>query len=555
MEHASTVDIGRRKRNANGINEDSVATAVFENHHRGTGRSVGVFVLGDGVGGEASGDVASFLTTTIVRAHLSNAVLGDGTDHPDRFDIGAYDDTPPTVEESSALSEEGVRRAIQTGIDEAHSHVQEYARDVGERPATTVVAAVYADGQLHYGWAGDSRLYVVNREHGTIEQLTRDHAVTNDLMAQGEIEDEEHARVHEDATAITNAVGGSGHGKPTVDVQFGSAPVYREDVLLLTSDGLIDAYPNVAPLRAAYEAADDTEPVRADIRETLVTDDEIRDFVLQADDLGAAVEALVDFANERGGKDNLSIALATDPDAAATPADLSPRGQGESPELVDRETQIESPPDPDGEDASSTTGAGAGTTENLDTVTEAADSNTESERVPAENVVRLCEGDPPTVAVAVIGEDRVFEVGDGVTIGRVTDSADDRPDIGLDVGGDGIVEPLHTTIRYDEAADEWRVYDSSSSGTYVETDPGEWLLLLSEEGVELHRELGFDPGAATEESITDSTVLADGTAFTLQDPRDDETVTFQFFRNVSDAQDPDNRTEETGESTFERFLV
>lgn len=557
MEHASTVDIGTRKRRASGINEDSVATTVLENHHRETGRSVGIFVLGDGVGGEASGDVASFLTTTVVRKHLTDAVLGSGTDVLDRFDVDAYEGTPPTVSEDvsqeAALSEERIRAVIQEGIDAAHHHVQQYARDVGERPATTVVAAVYADGRLHFGWAGDSRLYVVNRKHESIQQLTRDHAVTNRLLEQGEIDDEEHARVHEDATAITNAVGGSGHGKPSIDVEFGSVPIYSEDILLLTSDGLIDAYPDVAPLRAAYKQADETASIRAEIRETLVTDDEIRDLVLRADDLQEGVESLVAFANERGGKDNLSITMASDPAAAPTPDRLPARGiEADRAKLAGQETEIESPDEPDAE----SNGSGTSTSEpepNGEAAVETGDDpNSAPDSGATADVVSIRADESPTAAIRIVGEERVFEIGDGISLGRVTDSTEDGPDIGLDVGGEGIVEPAHTTVEYVDDAEEWRIRDLSSSGTYVEVDPGEWMLLLSEEGVELHREHGFDPGAAAEEKLSETEPLANGTVFTLQDPRSPETVEFQFFGDVEDAQGRPDRGEGT---EFNSFVV
>lgn len=551
MKHASTVDIGTRKRKASGINEDSVATTVLENHHRARSRSIGIFVLGDGVGGEASGDVASFLTTTVVRKYLTEALLGPATDNLDRFEIEAYEGTPPTVSDDvsqeAVLSPERIRTAIQEGIDSAHSHVQQYARDVGARPATTVVAGVYADGRLHYGWVGDSRLYVVNRRHESIQQLTKDHAVTNQLLEQGEIDDEEYARVHEDVTAITNAIGGSGHGKPTVDVEFGSVPVYREDTILLTSDGLIDAYPDIGPLRAAYEQADDTESVRKEIRDTLVTDDEILDIILQAEDLQDGVESLIDFANDRGGKDNLSITLATDPEAASSPAKLPDRG-------INTETAVQSEDGDDVPDSDpSDPGPADGPTE-TDSST-ANESSPDPDPIPASNVVSLCDGEPPTAAIAVVGEEQIFEVGDGVAIGRVTESTDDGPDIGLDVGMEGIVEPFHTTVEYDESDGEWQVRDMSSSGTYVEMDPGEWMLLLSEEGAELHRQHGFDPDAAAEENLAETVSLKNGTAFTLQDPRDDETVTFQFFGDVDDARDRSKRREQTDDNQFSQFLV
>jgi len=536
MEHASTVDIGARKRRGGGINEDSVATAVFENHHRETGRSVGIFVLGDGVGGEASGDIASFLATTIVRKRLTKLLQGPATDILHRFDIGAYGETPPTMQDVSdprgALDEERIRTAIHDGINMAHQHIQEYAREIGARPATTVVAGVYIDGELHYGWAGDSRCYVVNTEHEEMTQLTRDHAVTNKLLENGEIEHEEYARVHEDATAITNAVGGSGHGKPAVDVEFGSAEIYEDDLIMLTSDGLIDAYPDVRPLREQYQEADDREAVCEEIRETVVTEEEIREIILDAPDLDAAVEELVDFANDRGGKDNLSITLARDSAADPTPDSLPTRGA---------ETRWR-----DAEDAvASDSGNKSGDTGDE---TDGSGRSKSDESAAADS-----DGDPSSAAIAVPGEETLFEISGDVTVGRASDG--EKPDIPLDVDEEAIVEQTHTVVTFDDGSDEWRVTDTSSSGTYVEVDDGEWLLLLSSEGAELHREHGFDPGAAAERDLSETTALEDGMAFTLEDPRNDEAVVCQFFTSVERARTLMKRGEVADSTQFSRFLM
>lgn len=340
MEHASTIHIGARKQREGGINEDGVATAVLENHHRDTERPVGVFVLGDGVGGAAGGDVASFLATTVVRKRLVETLAGPATDRPDVHGVEGLD-AVPTVDERPDDVEAWLRETIQEAVDDAHAAIQEFAREAGGRPATTLVVAVYLDGTLHYAWAGDSRLYLVNAAREKIQQLTADHAVTNQLLENGEIDDEEYARVHPDTTAITRAVGGSPYGEPTVDLEFGTADVYADDHILLTSDGLVDAFPNVGPLREDYERADDKAAVRETIRETLVTDDEIRDVVLDAADLATAAEDLVAFANDRGGKDNLSVVLARDPTAPETPAFLPQRGVDAGESLTDRETVIE----------------------------------------------------------------------------------------------------------------------------------------------------------------------------------------------------------------------
>lgn len=554
MEHASTVDIGERKRRSGGVNEDSIATAVLENHHRSTSRPVGIFVLGDGVGGEDSGDVASFLATTVVRKRLTEALLGAGTDVLDRFAVDAYDGPPPTADDppESALSPRRIRSAIQDAVDAAHKRVQEYAKETDGRLATTLVVAVYVDGRLHYGWVGDSRAYLVNTRHGEIQQLTEDHAVTNDLLEQGEIDDEAYARVHDDATAITNAVGGSPYGKPTVDVEFGSTEVYREDVIVLTSDGLIDAYPNVAPLRKEYERADDTERAREEILEALVTDDEIRDIILDAADLKEGVEELVTFANDRGGKDNLSITLARDRTADPSPPSLPNRDAvAESDGLIDQETVIESPEagsnadrEPDADTGSSpspgsTPTPGSGT-----------DGSTEEDR---SEVVSATDTGLTTAAITIAGTETIYEIVDGVTIGRDDDEADGNgPNIGLVVEDDS-VECNHARIERDDDGDWW-IRDTSTAGTFVEDD-GEWLHLRSRETSGDGRQADGNPEADAPDDPHRpegaTCRLRDGTAFSLEDPRETDPVTFRFYTSVDRARN--RRGETTDDGLLDRF--
>jgi serine/threonine protein phosphatase PrpC len=513
MDHASTIDIGARKRRQDGINEDGVATAVFENHHRDVARPLGVFVLADGVGGEAAGDVASFIATTVVRKRLVADLLGPATDLPGRFGVEALaDDGAPTAEgglpgeaaadDGDGLSAAAVEEAIQAAVNDAHQEIQSFARDVGARPATTVVACVYVDGTLHYGWVGDSRAYLLNERHGEIQQLTRDMAVTTEMVERGEIDDVE-ARVHEDATAITDALGGSGHGKPEVDVAFDSVELYAEDVLLVTSDGVVDAYPRVGPLRDAYREADDKDAAREELLDVLVTDDEIRDHVLDAPDLRTAAADLVEFANDRGGKDNLSIVLARDPGAPSTPDRLPPRGADAGGEaLASQETIIE-PATTDGE---SDEDADDGTAEDGDT----DDAEGEAE-LPAS---RLPDGRPgPTAAVRIGGDDTVYEVGDGFTVGRVGEEDGETPNVGLVLDDERIT---HHHAAFEHDGDDWFVRDVGGAGTFVRTPDGDWLGL---------------------EGDDDTVPLADGTAVALQDPREDPSVVLQFYDSVERARE------------------
>ena len=576
MEYASTIDIGARKQRRDGINEDAIATAVFENHHRRTERPLGIFVLGDGVGGEDCGDVAAFLATTVVRKRLTTALLGTGTDVPEAFGIDAYEPVPPTSEDEAdvevPVSESRIRTAIQESVDAAQRHVQEFARSIGGRPATTLVVGVYVDGQLHYGWVGDSRIYLINERHEEARQLTRDHAVTNELLEEGEIDDEVYARVHPDATAITNAVGGSAHGSPSVDVEFGTAEIYRDDIMLFTSDGVIDAYPDNRSLREAYHAASDVDAAREEIRESLVTDDEIRDVVLAADDLSAAVDDLVALANDRGGKDNLSVTLARDLGTTPSPDSPPPRGTAtDARALTDQATVIE-PADGRDEDGSgdrdSVSGSDSASASAPASGSEPAGSGSEPAERPAaddasgagtdepepsaapggsdrsqsaggtEKVVSAGEGEPPSAALTIAGDETIFEVVDGVTIGRTVDDRDRNPNIGLVVDDDEPVEANHARLEFDEDG-YWRIRDISAVGTFVEADdaPGQWKVLLSEQGAALHRRHGFDPSAAAQSDLDETTRLRNGSAFTLEDPRKEEPITFRFFASVDRARE------------------
>ncbi|WP_058995461.1 PP2C family serine/threonine-protein phosphatase [Haloarcula sp. CBA1127] len=375
MRYSTNYDIGDRKR-GQGINEDSVSLTVFEEGHRDgyrgqdrpqsqdpttaddgeaadvtdepadtettadtdddtdtadaedadtsgaddsglpMNRSAGVFVVADGAGGHDAGDIASYITTTIVAEQLAPVAIRTARSYPGGFDVDVARDVLP-----DPPGERELETAVAEAMTAAHREIIRYASETGTQSYTTVVAGIYADGKLHYGWVGDSRAYVVNSARETISPLTRDHAVVQEWVDSDEIDPVE-AHVHPNGNEITRALGGSGYEDPdeaTVGVDTRTVRLYAEDTVLATSDGLIDAQTDAPELYEEYVDSDHADSVAERIRDEVVTDDEIRDVVLDASSLDAASQEFVSLANDRGGKDNISVLLFADSALPKTP--------------------------------------------------------------------------------------------------------------------------------------------------------------------------------------------------------------------------------------------
>ncbi|WP_262178685.1 PP2C family protein-serine/threonine phosphatase [Haloarcula laminariae] len=301
-------------------------------------RSAGVFVLADGAGGHDAGDAASYIATTVVAENLAPVAINAVRSHPEEFDIDISPDVLP-----EPLGPEDIQTGLENAIIKAHREIIRYADDSGTKSYTTVVAGVYADGQLHLGWVGDSRAYLVNDAREEIVRLTKDHAVVEEWADQGEIDDVE-AHVHPDGNQITRALGGSGHEDPDramVEVDTRSVRLFAEDTVLATSDGLIDAQTDAPELYEEYLEADRSAEMAETVRDAVVTDEEIRDVLLSADSLDDAAAEYVTLANERGGKDNISVLLFEDGTLPSTPSGGIPvRAADPDVDLSERDTVI-----------------------------------------------------------------------------------------------------------------------------------------------------------------------------------------------------------------------
>lgn len=177
-----------------------------------------LFVVADGMGGHAAGDVASQMVIDAV------AALPLESDPRDQM--------------------QALRRAIQGAH---HSILGEIASTGAGTMGATVVALMISGAHFVCFWAGDSRLYRLRE--GEIEMLTADHSVVGALVAAGQLSWDE-AEHHPQSNAITRAVGVGDE----LELDKIRGNVARGDRYLICSDGL-NKYADLATLRNALTGA------------------------------------------------------------------------------------------------------------------------------------------------------------------------------------------------------------------------------------------------------------------------------------------------------------
>ncbi|HEY5023097.1 MAG TPA: protein phosphatase 2C domain-containing protein, partial [Gemmatimonadaceae bacterium] len=191
---AARTDVGRIRKG----NEDSLHASA--NAYRG------LFIVADGMGGHAAGEVASEMSVEIVSHDLS-----------DLNDL------------ESAEAHERVARALR----DANRAVYERTRTERDKlgMGSTVSALLLSESRYVVGHVGDSRIYIVR--DGQMRQLTKDHSLVQEQVDAGLLTPEQ-ARRHPQSNVITRCIGMADEIEP--DVFDGEAHV--GDAFLLASDGL-----------------------------------------------------------------------------------------------------------------------------------------------------------------------------------------------------------------------------------------------------------------------------------------------------------------------------
>ncbi len=243
---AGSTDVGCVRKN----NEDNL----------GYDTRYGIFVVCDGMGGAAAGEVASKMAVdTILNYYREGARTGEH---------------PPVGTQSPSASERA--NALGSAIQSANSAIfQESHKDATRAGMGSTIVAVSVE-KNHYSIAhvGDSRIYLIR--NGEIQQLTNDHSLVMEQVRRGIITPEEAKKV-DYHNIVIRALG----AEPTVETDLDDMLAQENDTLVLCSDGLTRH----------------------------VEDDKIREIVASAESLESAVNILIDTAKQGGGVDNITALL------------------------------------------------------------------------------------------------------------------------------------------------------------------------------------------------------------------------------------------------------
>lgn len=228
-------------------------------------RKIGLFVVADGMGGHASGEVASALAVHALRDAL-------------RKDLDFIEDF---LDGDPSVRPEDIRNLLEAAAHAANRAVYEQAlQDATKRGmGTTLTAMMILDGHGFIAHVGDSRAYLVRG--GEVRLLTEDHSVINELKRRGKLRPEliEKLQVK---NAVTRAVG----VYETVEVDTFHFLVAPGDRFVLCSDGL----------HGYFEREAELAEVIAGLGEEMAT------------------QRLIELANARGGKDNITAIVVTVPE-------------------------------------------------------------------------------------------------------------------------------------------------------------------------------------------------------------------------------------------------
>jgi PPM family protein phosphatase len=237
-------DLGRVRTN----NEDSFR--IIE--------PLNLFILSDGMGGEAHGEIASSLAVDTIEK-VCSAPKGD---------------SDGTLAGTSSENWNEQTRRLQSAVFQANFNIWESSQNHPEQRGmgATLTAGWINGSKLSLAHVGDSRAYLLRT--GNLQQLTNDHSLVAEQVRRGIITPQQ-AEESDMQSVLLRALG----AHPEVDVDVDEFDLFHRDLILLCSDGLT----------------------------RMVTEPEIAGTLQAETDPEKSAQKLVDLANERGGLDNVTV--------------------------------------------------------------------------------------------------------------------------------------------------------------------------------------------------------------------------------------------------------
>jgi len=251
IESFGVTDVGRKRKH----NEDNLLCDVNGDSEEG------LFIVADGMGGHAAGEVASKITVDTVGEFIAATRQKEEATWPFKYNHELHFNS-----NRLAVAIEKANERVMAAVA-----AQPWLKGMG----TTVVAGLLDGKILSLAHVGDSRAYLYR--DGQLSRLTDDHSWVHEQVAAGILTEDE-AKSHPLKNVVTRALGGG----PSVSPDLQELSFQAGDVFLFCSDGLT----------------------------TMLSDEEIRDALAANPDPRKVCEHLVEIANEKGGVDNITVVVA-----------------------------------------------------------------------------------------------------------------------------------------------------------------------------------------------------------------------------------------------------
>ncbi len=237
-------------------NEDSLLAMDLTMENSSHRRSWGLYIVADGMGGHAAGEVASGLA---IRG-AAEAVLSEYL--------------ALTLDVDASYDQQQARDTVQRAVTQANYFVLDEGRQRGNDMGSTLTMALVVGDRLTVGNVGDSRTYLLR--DGSLRRISQDHSLVMRLVELGQISEKD-IYSHPQRNAVLRSLG----DKDDVEIDIFSERLQSGDALLLCSDGLWE----------------------------MTHDPEMEQIIADHDDPQQACEALIEAANQAGGEDNISAVL------------------------------------------------------------------------------------------------------------------------------------------------------------------------------------------------------------------------------------------------------